>query len=41
MVKMTKGWEASFQSAVKVRKLGWNVTDNNGKILLRIRGKDI
>ena len=38
---MAKSWEAGFQSAVKVGKLGWNVTNNNGKILLRIRGKDI
>ena len=38
---MVKSWVAGFQSSVKVGRLGWNVTDNNGRILLRIRGKDI
>ncbi len=38
---MAKSWEEGFQSAVKVGRRGWTVTNNGGKMYLRVRGKDI
>ena len=38
---MVKTWEAGFKAAVKANRQGWNVTNNNGKVQLKIRGKDI
>ena len=38
---MPKGWEVGFKSAVRANRRGWNVHNNNGKMILMLRGKDI
>ncbi len=38
---MAKSWEDGFQSSVKTLRRGWNITNNNGRMLLRIRGKGL
>ena len=38
---MAKAWETGFKAAVKANRQGWNVTSNNGRVQLKIRGKDI
>ena len=39
--QMVKGWEAGFKSAVRQNRRGWNVHNNNGRMILILRGKDI
>ena len=38
---MAKGWEAGFKSAVKQNRVGWNVYNNNGTMILMLCWKDI
>ena len=38
---MAKAWEAGYKSAVKANRRGWNMHNNNGKMILMLRGKDI
>ena len=38
---MGASWEASFKTAVRSGREGWNIANNNGRMQLKLRGKNL